>query len=142
MRELVHISEIGEGCRRGVMYCCRKVKLFSHCKLERGSHAVQGCIPVPFAHAQRVIRSSTASTKHSSGVRFPPRRLPAPRTNSPLAPAPFRRNAVSRSSSPSNGPNSRPCVSKTLARVLRSIASSTCLRSTLPLFRNPLFVLR
>jgi hypothetical protein len=39
-----------------------------------------------------------------------PRRLPAPRTSSPLGPAPFRRNAVSRSSSPSNDPNSSPCV--------------------------------
>jgi hypothetical protein len=37
-----------------------------------------------------------------------PRRLPTPRTSSPIGPAPFRRNAVSRSSSPSNDPNSRP----------------------------------
>jgi hypothetical protein len=47
-----------------------------------------------------------------------------------------RRNAASRSSSPSTGPNSRPCVSTTLARVLRSSASSTCLKSTRLQSRN------
>jgi len=83
------------------------------------------------------FRSSTASTRHSSGVRFPTRRLPALRTSSPLVgPAPFRLNAASRSSSPSTGPNSRPCVSTTLARGSRSIASSTCLTSTRPRSRN------
>jgi hypothetical protein len=94
------------------------------------------------AMANSFFRSSTASTRRFRGVRFPPRRLPALRTSSPLGRAPFRRNAVSRSSSPSNGPNSRPCVSTTLARVLSSSASSTCLRSTRPLSRNPLFALR
>ena len=73
----------------------------------------------------------------ASGVRFPTRRLPALRTSSPLVgPAPFRLNAASRSSSPSTGPNSRPCVSTTLARGSRSIASSTCLKSTRPRSRN------
>ena len=43
------------------------------------------------------FRSLTASTRHSSGVRFPPRPLPAPRTSSPIGPPPFRRGAVSRS---------------------------------------------
>jgi hypothetical protein len=36
----------------------------------------------------------------------------------------------------STGPNSMPCVSTTLARVLRSSASSTCLKSTRPRSRN------
>ena len=49
---------------------------------------------------------------------------------------------VSPSSSPSNGPSSGPCASITLARVLRSSASSTCLRSTRPRFRNPIFALK
>jgi hypothetical protein len=74
-------------------------------------------------------RNSTSSTRHSSGVRFSPQRLPALRTSSPLGPGPFRRNAVSRSSSPRNGPSTRPYASATRARVLRSSASSTCLRS-------------
>jgi hypothetical protein len=55
--------------------------------------------------------------------------LPALRTISPLGPAPFCRNAVSRSSSPSNNPNSRPYVNTTLARVVRSSARSKSLRS-------------
>jgi hypothetical protein len=38
-------------------YCCRKEKLLSHRKLERGTHAVEGGVPVPFAHAQRMICS-------------------------------------------------------------------------------------
>ena len=53
-----------------------------------------------------------------------------------VGPAPFRRIAASRSSSPSTGPNSRPCVNTTLARVLRSSVSSTCLKSTRPRSRN------
>jgi hypothetical protein len=57
--------------------------------------------PRTTATANSFFHSSTASTRHSSGVRFPPRHLPALRTSSPLGPAPFRRNSVSRSSSPS-----------------------------------------
>ena len=40
------------------------------------------------ATANSSFRSSTDSTRHSSGVRFPPRRLPALRT-SPLGPGPL-----------------------------------------------------
>jgi hypothetical protein len=83
---------------------------------------------------------ATASTRYSSGVRF--RRLPALRTSCPLGPAQFRRNAVSRSNCASTGPNSRPCVSATPARVLRSSASSISPRSTRPRSRNPLSELR
>jgi hypothetical protein len=90
---------------------------------------------------QRQTRSSAAQPS-PRGIQaesgFPPGVL----TSSPLGPGPFRRNAVSRSSSPSNGHSSRPRVSTTRARVLRSSASSTCLRSTRPLSRNPLFALR
>ena len=60
----------------------------------------------------------------------------------PTRPAPFRRNAVSRCSSPSNGLNSGLAVSTTRARVLRSSASSTCLRSTRPLPPESLLALR
>ena len=77
------------------------------------------------ATANSSSRNSTASTRHSSGVRFPPRRLPALRT-SPLGPGPFSRNAVSPSSSPRNGPSTRPSASATRARVLRSSASPGC----------------
>ena len=93
--------------------------------------------PKTTATANSSFRSSTASTRHSSGVGFPPRRLPALRT-SPLGPGPFSRNAVSPSSSPRNGPSTRPSASAPRARVLRSSASSTCLRSTRPRSRNPL----
>ena len=81
--------------------------------------------PKTTATANSSFRSSTASTRHSSGVRFPPRRLPALRT-SPLGPGPFSRNAVSPSSSPRNGPSTRPSASATRARVLRSSASPGC----------------
>jgi hypothetical protein len=50
--------------------------------------------PKTTAKANSSFRSSTASTRHSSGVRFPPRRLPA--RTSPLGPGPFlptRRNS-------------------------------------------------
>ena len=57
--------------------------------------------------ANSFFRSSTASTRHSNGVSFPPRRLPALRTSSPLGPAPFCRNSVPRSSSPMIGGASR-----------------------------------
>ena len=96
---------------------------------------------------QRQTRSSAAQPP-SRGIQAESSFLPsvfqlsALRTSSPLDPAPFRRNAVSRSSSPSNCPNSRPCVSTTLARVLRSSASSNGLRSTRLLSLNPLFSLR
>jgi len=53
--------------------------------------------PRTTATANSFFRSSTASTRHSNGVRFPPRCLPTLRTSSPvysLVPAPFRRNAV------------------------------------------------
>ena len=83
--------------------------------------------PKTTATANSSFRSSTASTRHSSGVRFPPRRLPA--RTSPLGPGPFRRNAVSPSSSPRNGPSARPSASAMRALVLRSSASSTCLRT-------------
>jgi hypothetical protein len=63
--------------------------------------------PRTTATANSFFRSSTASTRHSSGVKFPPRRLPALRTSSPLGPAQFHRNAVSRSSSADTGPSSR-----------------------------------
>ncbi len=43
---------------------------------------------------------------------------------------------------PINGVKSSPCVNTTLARVLRSSASSTCLRRTRPRSRTPLFALR
>ena len=94
--------------------------------------------------SQRQIRSSAAQPpprgiQAESG--FPPD-VPALRTSSVLGPAPFRRIPVSRSSSPSTGPNSRPCVSTTLARVLRRSASSTRLRSIRPRSRHPLFALR
>jgi hypothetical protein len=47
-------------------------------------------------------------TRHSSGLRLPPLlRLPALRTSPLLGPGPFRRNAVSPSSSPRNGPSTR-----------------------------------
>ena len=85
----------------------------------------------------RQTRPSTAQPLHEAFKRsqVPTRRIPALR--SPLVgPAPFRRNAASRSSSPSTGPNSRPCVSTTLARVFRSSASSTCLKSTRLRSRN------
>jgi hypothetical protein len=84
--------------------------------------------------------SLTASTRHTSGDRLPPRRLPAPRTSSPLRLAPSRRNGVSRSSLPHTGPNSRPCVRGTLARGSRSSANCTCPRSTKPRSRILLFV--
>jgi hypothetical protein len=93
--------------------------------------------PKATATANSSFLSSTASTRHSSGVRFPTRHLPALRTSSPLVgPAPFLRNASSHSSLPSTGPNSRPRVSSTIARALRSSASSTCLKSTRPRSRN------
>ena len=60
--------------------------------------------PRTTANSKSFFRSSTASTRHSSAVKFPPRCLPALRISSPLGPAPFHRNTVSRSSSPSNGP--------------------------------------
>ena len=82
------------------------------------------------------FRSSTASTRHSSGVRFPPRRLPA--RTSPLGPGPFRRNAVSPSSSPRNCPSTRPSASVTRARVLKSSASSTAPRNARPHDKTPL----
>jgi hypothetical protein len=85
--------------------------------------------PRTTATANSFFHSSTTSKRHSSGVRFPPLCLPALRTISPLGPAPFCRNAVSRSSSPSNNPNSRPYVNTTLARVVRSSARSKSLRS-------------
>jgi hypothetical protein len=94
--------------------------------------------PRTVATANSSSRNSTASTRHSSGVRFPPRRVPALRTSRPLGPGPFRRNAVSPSSSPRNGPSTRPSTSATRARVLRSSYRSTCLRSTRPRSRNPL----
>jgi hypothetical protein len=102
------------------------------------TRSISAQAPRTTATANSFFRSSsTASTRHSSGVRFPTRRLPALRTSSPLVgQAPFRRNAASRSSSPSTGPNSRPCVSTTLARGSRSSASSTCLKSTRPRSRN------
>ena len=46
----------------------------------------------------------TASTRHTSGDRLLSRRLPVPRTSSPLRLAPSRRHGVSRSSSPHTGP--------------------------------------
>jgi hypothetical protein len=67
--------------------------------------------------------------------RFPPLCLPALKP-SPLGPG--RRNDVSPSNSPRNGPITRPSVSAARARVLRSIGSSTCLRSTRPRSRTPL----
>jgi hypothetical protein len=97
--------------------------------------------PRTTATANSLFRSSTASMSRSRGVRFP-RRLPALRTSSPLGPGPFRRNAVSPSSSPRNGPSSGPCAGITLACVLSSSASSTCLRSTRPRSRNPLSALK
>jgi hypothetical protein len=42
------------------------------------------------------------------------------------------------SSSPRNGPSTRPSTSDTRARVLRSRVSSTCLRSIRPLSQTPL----
>jgi hypothetical protein len=62
------------------------------------------------------FRNLTASTRHTSGDRLLPRRLPVPRTSSPLRLAQSRRNGVSRSSSPHTGPSSRSCVRSTLAR--------------------------
>ena len=106
-------------------------------KLTASAHRLPG-------QRQRQTRSSAAQPpprgiQAESG--FPPRRLPALRTSSPLGPVPFRRNAVSPSSSPKNGPSTRPYASTTLARVLGSSASSTCLRSTRPRSRTPLFAL-
>jgi len=51
--------------------------------------------PRTTAPADWFFRSSTPSTRHSSGVRITPRRLPALRTRSPIGPPPFRRSAVS-----------------------------------------------
>ena len=84
------------------------------------------------------FRSSTASTRHSSGVRFPPRRPPALRTSSPICPAPFPHSGVSRSSSAPTGANSRPCVSAMPARASRSSASSTAPRNARPHDKTPL----
>jgi hypothetical protein len=93
-------------------------------QMQAQTHSLSPQAPKTTATANSSFRSSTASTRHSSGVRFPTRRLPALRTSCPLVgPAPFRRSAASLSSSSSAGPNSRPCISTTLARVLRSSAS-------------------
>jgi hypothetical protein len=78
------------------------------------------------ALAPSSFRNLTASTRHTSGDRLLPRRLPALRTSSPLRLAPSRRNGVLRSSSPHTGPNSRSCVRGKLARGSRSSASCTC----------------
>jgi len=84
----------------------------------------------------RQTRPSAASSRHSSGVRFPTRRLQLSGPAAHSLAQPLHRKAASRSSSPSTGPNSRPCVSTTLAHVLRRSASSTCLKSTGPQSRN------
>jgi hypothetical protein len=94
------------------------------------------------ALAPSSFRNLTASTRHKSGDRLLPRRLPAPRASSSLRLAPSRRNSVSRSSSPHTCPNSRSCVRGTLARGSRSSTSCTCLRITKPRSRILLFVWR
>ena len=93
-----------------------------------GSAAARGRKPAASARRlpgplQRQTRSP-ATQPPPQGIQaesgFPPRRLPALRT-SPLGPGPIRRNAVSPSSSPRNGPSTS--ASATRALVLRSRAA-------------------
>ena len=66
-------------------------------RIDKSAHAGAVSARRITATANSFFRISTAFTRHSSGVRFPPRRLLALKTSSQLGPAPFRRNAVSRS---------------------------------------------
>ena len=54
--------------------------------------------PKTTATASWFSRNSTASTRHSSATKFPPRRLPALKTSSSTGPHPFPHNAASHSS--------------------------------------------
>jgi len=88
---------------------------------------------------QSTYRNSTAFIWHSSGGRCPPQRPPALKTSrpsSPRSPSSLPKS-VSRSSSPSIGRPSRPCVIATPARASRSSASFTCHRNTKPRSRTP-----
>jgi hypothetical protein len=133
------LSASSSRCTRTVLQHSprRRLQAAALLQMQEQTRSLSPQTPKATATANSSFLSSTASTRHSSGVRFPTRHLPALRTSSPLVgPAPFRRNASSRSSSPSTGPNSRPRVSTMIARALRSSASSTCLKSTRPRSRS------
>jgi hypothetical protein len=97
--------------------------------------------PRTTATASSSYRNSTAFIWHSSGVRCPPRCLPALRTSRPSSPrSPSSLpSAVSRSSSPRIERPSRPCVSTTPARGSRSSVSFTSPSNTRTLSQTPLF---
>ena len=121
---------------------CRQARAAAPRPTQEHHHHRRQRAPRTPALAPSSFRNLTASTRHTSGDRLLPRRLPAPRTSSQLRLAPSRRNGVSRSSSPHTGLNSRSCVRGTLARGSRSSASCTCLRSTKPRSRILLLVWR
>ena len=101
------------------------------------------CRRKPAASARRLPRQRPRQTRPSA-AQPPPRGIQAEsgfppgvvQLSGPAAHSSAQPHSASRSSSPSTGPNSRPCVSTTLARVLKSSASSPCLKSTRPLSRN------
>ena len=74
---------------------CRLVQTAALLQMQAQTRSLSPQAPKTTATANSSFRSSTASTRHSNGVRFPTRRLTALRTSSLLVgPAPFRRIAA------------------------------------------------
>jgi hypothetical protein len=118
--------------RRSVLFTQLPQNSGSAAAMQAQTRSLSTQAPRTTATANSFFRSSTASTR--SG--------PPPASCSSQDQQPTRPSPIPSQRRLSNGPNSRPCVTTTLARVLRSSASSICLRSTRPLSRNPLFALR
>jgi hypothetical protein len=101
---------------------------FAAVRLHRASRTPTPAVVRWWQRSRQRGRTPAASRRlpgpHSSGGRFPPQRPPALKTSRPSSPrSPSSLpGAVSRSSSPSIGRPSRPCVSATPARVSRSSA--------------------
>ena len=108
---------------------------FAAVRLHRASRTPTPAVVRWWQRSRQRGRTPAASRRlpgpHSSGGRFPPQRPPALKTSRPSSPrSPSSLpGAVSRSSSPSIGRPSRPCVSATQARVSRS-SSRPCLSAT------------
>jgi hypothetical protein len=96
--------------------------------------------PRTTATANSFFRSSTASTRHSSGVRFPTRRLPALRTSSPLGPIPSQRRLTQQLSR--HWPQFKALRQHYAGTHFEEQCSSISSRSTRPRSRNPLLSLR